>query len=251
MNKRTIFDFGMFDASDTHYYLEEGFQVVAVEANKALAESGRRKLKGYLERKQLEIINAAISEDGRPVVLTICGDDLGSSSVVEQNVAERAPLGSYEVRGVSLNEICIQFGVPHYMKVDLEGADRWVVLSITPETKPDYLSFEIGDDFEELFAHAATVGFTRFKLIDQLSFRELANQGNFRDRLARRIVRMLGFAEPKYVRRNGRYFQVGHSSGPVPWSSDGEWSSREQLLAKWERAKTRKRPGVWFDLHAN
>ena len=33
---KTIFDFGMCDAADTVYFLEEGFKVVAVEANAAL-----------------------------------------------------------------------------------------------------------------------------------------------------------------------------------------------------------------------
>src|SRR5687768_296094 len=84
---KTVFDFGVYDASDTTYYLEQGFKVVAVEANKALADGARKRLSEYVDKGQLHVIHAAISQDGQPVRLTICGDDLGSSSIFEGNVA--------------------------------------------------------------------------------------------------------------------------------------------------------------------
>ena len=41
---KTIFDFGMYDASGKLYYLENGYNVVAVEANPSLFDSARSRL---------------------------------------------------------------------------------------------------------------------------------------------------------------------------------------------------------------
>ena len=40
-----IYDVGMHDGDDTAYYLDKGFQVVAVEANPVLVQSGRERFR--------------------------------------------------------------------------------------------------------------------------------------------------------------------------------------------------------------
>ena len=74
---KTIFDVGMYDASDTIYYLEEGYKVVAVEANPALVRRAETMLSSYIASGQLQILNAAISDTNEAVQLVVCGDDLG------------------------------------------------------------------------------------------------------------------------------------------------------------------------------
>lgn len=63
MNK--IFDIGMYDGADTAYYLESGYQVVAVEANPDLVECAARQFSASLASGQLVLINAAISPMGK------------------------------------------------------------------------------------------------------------------------------------------------------------------------------------------
>jgi len=246
----TIFDLGMYDASDTSYYLEEGYKVVAVEANPALAKSAEMKFGRWIETGRLKILNAAISEDSCPVELTICGDDLGSSSVYRDKVEGRTPVGSFSVAGLTPKELFSQYGVPLYLKVDLEGADRLCILALTKEIRPKYLSFEMGEDFEELLEHVCQVDFSEFKLIDQTNFREVSRRRSLRDRIARRIVRLVGYGEPRVVKRGRRFFQLGHSSGPVPWESDGPWRSKAEILKSCKQLKQANLNGVWFDLHA-
>lgn len=89
---QTIFDIGMFDASDTEYYLTEGYRVVAIEANPALAQRAEVLLKDYIASGRLVIVNCAISINQDPVELTISGDDLGSSSVFQESLVDRIPL---------------------------------------------------------------------------------------------------------------------------------------------------------------
>lgn len=247
---KVIYDLGMYDASDTIYYLENGYEVVAVEANPALVHRAEADLKRYLDSGQLHIVHAAVGPSNAPVELTICGEDLGSSSIYGESVEHRTPVGSFTVSGITIQELFGRFGVPHYLKIDIEGADLHCVTALTSETKPAYLSFEIGEEFERLLAHVKAIGFSQFKLINQTNLREFANEAGMYDRVAMGIVRRLGYAEPRYVRRSGRYFKLGHSSGPVPWKSDGTWCSPGELAMKWEKAKDTKGRNVWYDLHA-
>jgi FkbM family methyltransferase len=242
----TIFDIGMFDGSDTAYYLETGHRVVAVEANPSLIELARQRFAPAIAAGQLICVHAAISADGGPVELMLAGSDLGSSSLFADKVARKRPAGAIEVPGISIAELVRQHGIPKYLKVDIEGADRYCVLALDAATRPPYLSFEIGEDANELLDHCASLGYGRFKIIHQNSFREASRVECLTDRIARRIMHALGYAEPTMIRRAGRFFLAGHSSGPVPWHSDGAWRTLDSTR---ERLRGPKLPG-WCDIHA-
>jgi FkbM family methyltransferase len=247
---KMVFDFGMYDASDTEYYLEEGFKVVAVEANPALANSATHIFSQYIHSGQLAVINAAINSDGQDVELTLSGHDLGSSSIFREKVESRVPLATFTVPGLTTKTLIERYGVPYYIKVDIEGADRLAILGLSTTTKPRYLSFEIGDDLEELMGHLCSIGFAEFKAINQCTLRDLSNEYTWMDKLSHKVIGALGFREPQYVKRAGRYFKVYHSSGPGPWASDSGWRSRQEFLRLWHRPKASDHRNVWYDLHA-
>ena len=246
----TVFDIGMYDAEDTKYYLENGFRVVAVEGNPDLVASAEKALANYVSSGQLVCVNKAISADGEPVDLVLSGADLGASSTQANRVAARWPIGTFKVDGTTMRELIREYGVPHFIKSDIEGADRFCVLGLDAATRPQYLSYEAGEDFGELLQHCARIGFTKFKIINQVSFRELANQRNLRDRVILGVTRRLGYADFKRVKRGGRFFVSGHSAGPAPWCSDGAWRSTEETLARWSRAKQAGALTAWYDVHA-
>jgi FkbM family methyltransferase len=247
---KTVFDIGMYDASDTLYYLEEGYRVVAVEANPALVERAGQQLREYIEAGRLHLVNAAIGTRGGTVELFISGDDLGSSSTSKKHVLGRTLVGSYSVPTVDIQELFDQYGLPYYLKVDIEGADDLCVLSLKKDARPQYLSFEIGNDVEGLIAHAAAIGYTRFRIVNQWTFLELASQSRLYDRVVKRLFRLLGYADPRQVRRAGRFFAVGHSSGPAPWCSHGDWYSAQTVLSRWRTAKASDQLSGWYDIHA-
>ena len=248
--EKKVFDLGMYDASDTTYFLEEGFQVIAVEANPSLVARAQNSLSAYLKSGQLKIVHSAVGATDAPVELNVCGDDLGSSSIVENMVAARNPSGQITVPGITMEKLFQQFDVPFYLKIDIEGMDEVCVRSLTPNTRPKYLSFEASNDIEALLKFTSSLGYSQYKLINQLNFRNLSNQDNLRERIARKLMRTLGYIEPKYVRRGDRWFQSAHSSGPGPWCSDGAWTSLDNTLQHWKRAKETKRLWGWYDVHA-
>jgi FkbM family methyltransferase len=247
---KTIFDIGMYDGADTAYYLETGHRVIAVDANPDLIQQATARFASQIASGQLTCINAALSQTNEPVELYLSKSDLGSSSLFSDRVAHKKPSGSISVPGVTLPELFETYGVPYYVKVDIEGADRLCVLALTSDKRPEFVSFEVDTDVEELVAHLRTIGFQRFKIINQSSFRELANQTCLYDRVAHFIMRTLGYRDPRLIRRAGRFFVRGHSSGPLPWRSDGRWHSADSTRDRLREAKTANKLINWYDIHA-
>ena len=246
----TIYDVGMNDGADTAHYLATGHRVVAVEANPDLAAAAREHFVRETADGRLVVVDAAISAEGAAVKLIVAGPDLGSSSVIPEWVAHLRPVGTKEVRGVTLSSLFEEHGVPHYLKVDIEGSDRLCILALTRAQRPRYLSFEVGADVHELIGHAAEIGYSRFKVIHQNSFRELANQECLTDRVKHVLLRGMGFDQPLKIRRAGRFFVAGNSSGPLPWHTEGRWRDAKETIRRLDEAK---RAGVlagWYDVHA-
>lgn len=247
---KNIFDIGMYDGADTAYYLECGYHVIAVEANPDLIDNAKIRFGAQIASGQLTCVNAAISPNGEAVELNLSGQDLGSSSLFSDRIAQKRPIGAITVLGVTLHQLFERYGIPEYLKVDIEGADRLCVLALTSDARPAFLSFEIGDDVDELFSHVETIGYRRFKIINQNSFRELSRQRCLYDRVTQRLIRYMGYREPKMVRRAGRFFTVGHSSGPVPWRSDGPWRSGDATRSILREARASNSLSGWYDIHA-
>lgn len=248
---RLIFDIGMYDGADTAYFLELGARVVAVEANPALVEDARVRFAAEIAAGRLTCVNAAITECGEACDLQLSSLDPGSNSLFAHRVSDKGgPVGSVHVPGTTLSRLLGEHGRPDYLKVDIEGADRLCVLALARENRPQFLSFEVGPDVEELIAHAVAIGYTRFKAIHQTTFRELDNHLCLQDRIAMRVVHVLGYAQPNQVRRAGRFFVRGRSSGPVPWRSDGDWHPAGHVVARLRAVEAASGKTGWYDVHA-
>jgi FkbM family methyltransferase len=243
-----VIDIGMYNGADTRYYLECGHDVLAIEANPALCDAAREKFTPYLQSGQLKILNVAVCNQSGPIELKVVARDLGASSINSEAV--RFPLGSFQVAAKSLPEILQQHGKTDFIKIDIEGADRECVLSLTPEMAPRYLSFEAPAEIDDLIGHLARIGYHRFKVIQQTTFRSLPRQARVTDRLIRRVIRTLGHDQPRYVRRHGKFFLVEHSAGPPPWESDGRWESADEVSLQWRRAANCGVLSSWYDVHA-
>ena len=249
---KTVFDIGMFDGEDTAYYLECGFRVVAVVANPVAADAGRARFAKELRAGSLLIEPVAIGASEGVSELFLCDGDPGSSSLSRERLDRRADgVNVVMVPVVPFQAIVERHGVPHYLKVDIEGADRHCVLTLDAAIRPSYVSFEMGDDWEELLDHLVRIGYTRFKLISQVSFRELANVEAVGDRIAARLRQLARLSPPRAIRRARRLFKPEHSSGPMPEQSDGRWSGAAEIRRRWLAYQaTGSNAGGWFDLHA-
>lgn len=251
--KELIFDIGMYDGSDTRYYLNEGFRVLAIEANPVLVKRAKELIfQEEIKNGELIILNYAIAgKTTENVTLAINATDPGSSTIYHKGNPRSYNYGTFSVKGITINELFDEYGIPYYLKIDIEGADELCVLGLNKIKKPQFLSFEVYDyNIISLLNYIESIGYTKFKLINQINFREISNQNNAYDKISDKIIRRLGYKYPKYVRRNGRFFQIGHSSGPLPWNSDGKWQTAKELIIKWQKEFGSSNFKGWYDLQA-
>lgn len=248
--ERMVFDIGMYDGEDTAYYLQQGYRVVSVEANPDFVLSANRRFANEIATERLFVENKAIGETQGYLTLYLCGEDSGSNSLIKTRIEQRDPTGEITVEAIPICNLFTKYGVPDFMKVDIEGADRFCILPLTTEMRPNFVSFEMGEDAEELLTHLQTIGYTKFKIISQLTFRELNNVNCFTDRLGRRLRRIFGISEPEFIRRGDRLFKSGHSSGPIPEFTDGRWFSPHDTIERWRDYVQTPRFWGWFDLIA-
>ena len=251
-----IFDLGLFDGEDTAFYLGKGFRVVAVEAQPDFCRAGRARFSRELQSGQLTIVERALwKSDGERITFYIRG---GGWSSVLREAAERDGQDSVSVEAVTITmpELFRQFGVPHYLKCDIEGGEDTVISQLAQSgARPNFISME--DPNGATATRLAEVGYDRF---------QMRNQGHHR------------LFKPPNPPREGAYLDnkfAGHSSGlfgfelpPKDWVDE---KTLQRQLRRWHSLRdnsmnpllryackrwgklTRRGwliPGGWSDVHA-
>jgi FkbM family methyltransferase len=144
-----IYDVGMHVGEDTDFYLKKGFRVVAFEANPELAKSNKIKFAEQIKSKQLVIVSGAIIEN--PVSGTVkfyCNKKRSIWGTVDPEwVARNEKTGAshevIEVNAINFSKCLEEYGIPYYMKIDIEGADLVCLRALKGfELKPSYVSVE-------------------------------------------------------------------------------------------------------------
>lgn len=268
MNERLIIDAGMHVGQDTAYYLEKGFDVVAIEANPTLVEAARERFAAELDTGRLRIVHAAIAEQQGTATLAIADDASIWSSLSEAFVRRNEAFGTeyrnVEVPARRFDDILEEVGMPYYLKVDIEGLDMVCVRALHRfDERPAYVSLEsnvsvggarYADVFDEL-AHLWALGYRRFKYVDQrrhpsVRLRAPAGEGRYVDaRFSEDSSGPFGAETP------GRWWSLPAATA----CSAGLWAQHDlagfggrrehsRLAVAYRRA--RRRPLGWFDLHA-
>jgi FkbM family methyltransferase len=178
-----IYDVGMHKGEDTDYYLKKGFRVIGFEADPDLVAHCRSRFSDEIENGKLIVVEGAIAE--QPSIETkektikfYRNKDVSLWGTVASDWANRNEfLGTtneiIEVPVVDFLEYLEKYGIPHYLKIDIEGMDKLCLRAlINFKEKPDYVSIEseimsFSNLVEELNL-LTQLGYTRFKAIQQL-----------------------------------------------------------------------------------
>lgn len=148
-----IYDVGLHMGEDTDFYLKKGFRVVAFEANPYLIERCKKRFKVELDEGRLTIIEGAIVDpkceaaERGSVSFHVCSDHTIWGTVNDAWMERNKQLGHsstrIEVPTVDFAQVIRQLGMPHYMKIDIEGCDQFCLATLDQFTnRPRYLSFE-------------------------------------------------------------------------------------------------------------
>lgn len=179
-----IFDVGMHRGEDTEFYLAKGFRVVAFEANPFLAEYCRRRFEKEISDQRLTIVEGAIvstatiaagtlqvpfyQNDSNSVWGTVCGDWM------ERNKRLGTRSSAIAVNVIDFRSAISSYGVPRYMKIDIEGCDLECLFALTSfSRRPDYVSIESNKtsliSARNELTLLKSLGYRTFQLVEQSS----------------------------------------------------------------------------------
>jgi len=226
-----IYDIGMHKGEDSEFYLKKGFRVIAFEANPDLVKSCKERLKEFIDAGKLIIVEGAIVDPktttaNQGKVLFYKDDDVSVWGTVCANWAERnAKLGSnsytIEIEAIDFAKVLQTHGVPHYMKIDIEGCDMICVEVLnTFKERPDYISLEADKTSMEQVRHEiaalALLGYTGFKAVEQSRIPQVQSPPR-------------PATEGEYV---AHQFEEG-SSGLFGSELEGEWKPKSAILREY------------------
>ena len=251
---RLIFDLGMNNGDDCAYYLSEGYAVVAIEANPNLVQSARERFRQEISDRRLVIEWVGIVDQPGNIPFWICDErDVFSSFDATRAGRRGLKCHSIEVECVTFDTILKKYGIPHYLKIDIEGAEPYCLKHLPPTHLPQYLSLE-AEDLQWLVL-LQQLGYSEFKIVDQMrhnsSFPDFSNTTVFS-----RSAKQICWYADRLKNRLGRVpFRRG-SSGPFGEQTPGEWQSFQEVASNWLHMRLGhcKRGTLnrysWYDFHA-
>lgn len=168
-----VFDVGAHIGVKTRAFLSLGAKVIAVEPNPECVARLGQTFRVELETNRLHIVASAVAGKNGQITLTIFDAQSAITSGSSEFV-DYARSGGFErsttmtASAVTLDELITQFGLPTFLKLDLEGMDADVLHALSQ--RPPYLSFEyhgnplLWETTRECFAQVTRLGFTQANL---------------------------------------------------------------------------------------
>jgi FkbM family methyltransferase len=173
-----IFDIGLHKGEDTNFYLKKGYKVIAFEASPDLVQLCKIRFEDQIAEGRLIIVEGAITSEVGPGPIPFYKNDKNSVFGTinpdwnERNEAVGSGGTMIEVNRVDIASCLEKFGVPHYMKIDIEGADTVVLDALKAfDERPVYVSIEsnkvdLAEIQKELNVFRA-LGYERFAAVQQ------------------------------------------------------------------------------------
>lgn len=271
-----VYDVGLHDGVDTAFYLRSGYRVVAIDANPEAIAHAELVFARAIQDGQLRLVHAAIVAPGGLETVTLYVSEQREWSSLIREIAGRDGVGVHEVEvpTTTLASLIEQFGIPFYLKIDIEGMDDAALVSLASiSARPTFVSVEAesADDSGRTDREAlqkldllVELGYTQFKLVDQDSLRVLAMDDlalgprrTVANRVRTRLPRQRARSAVLRVAGRRTVFPLG-SSGPFGAALAGTWldeeDARRLLLVSARRAYFRRDDarafGFWCDWHA-
>jgi FkbM family methyltransferase len=175
--EQIIYDVGAHKGEDTEFYLLKGFVVIAIEANPEFCLLMEDRFKGFLKDGKLKILNNAIAASAGAIDFFVNEDRSTWGTANPEFVRRKKDRGAGRTQKITveartLRDIILEYGVPHYCKIDIEGNDLDALRSICGlKETPRFISIEAEartwDRLIEEFLVLRELGYSRFKVVDE------------------------------------------------------------------------------------
>lgn len=234
-----IYDLGMHRGLDTKFYVDKGFRVVALEANPELVQRARTEFREQLEDGRLSIVERALWREADTAISFFLNPVKDDWSSVFKDWAEKGghESGEVTVSTITLPSMFDLYGLPYYVKCDIEGADELFVRQLmADDRRPPFVSVEAIS--LDLLALLFAAGYTHFQIVNQA---------------------FNGYVLPPQPSREGRYAPItftGHMSGLFGLELEpGRWRTFDAAARDYidfiRLAKQDERLAHgWLDFHA-
>jgi FkbM family methyltransferase len=166
---RLVFDVGFHDGSDTVQMLELGHTVVAFDANPAIIRIGLQRptaaianQTGQLRTLAVGIASTQNGETGQPLTFYV-HKRISEFSTFHPNSQKMDEFTPLRVPTTTCSALIEKYGIPYYMKVDIEGGDAACIHSLRRGKLPAYISTED----PTLLTTLVRLGYKSFKMVNQ------------------------------------------------------------------------------------
>jgi len=256
MTRELIIDVGMHNGDDTHYYLDRGFNVLAIEADPTLVEQAKDRFREYIKDDRLQILNIGIADIEGEKDFYICDSNtVWNTFNKEELISRKVEFQAVKVPCKKFDWVLKRYGIPFYLKIDIEGNDHLCIDALEVGNLPKYISTEAwGDNTLErldVLEQLHKLGYTKFKCISQFNFialertmtknvqkyqrlKQITISKNLLIRLFRkimgigRIYREINELETRFRTIDEYVFPEG-SSGPFGEDTPGKWMNINEI----------------------
>jgi len=258
-----IYDVGVCHGDDSAYYLHKGYRVVGIEPHPGLVERLRERFEGEISEGRYILVESAIAEHAGEAQFWICDDVPGWSSFDPEIAGyDGSRCHQVSVSTTRFEHVLEQFGVPVFCKIDIEGSDAFCLEALSVDTRPQFLSVEIpvigtgvvrGKGGEDYIRRLEKLGYSRFKIISQVTFRQpgkilawikaqLPRYASWRITRLQRLIMMR--------RSDGDWTFSDEASGPFGEETGGKWLNSADAIALARLLESNDDFSDWFDIHA-
>jgi FkbM family methyltransferase len=228
-----VFDIGFYDGSDTGYYLWKGADVVAFEANPVYAKAGAKRFSRQIAAGQLILIASGVGVTDGVVEFYLNRENAEWSTFYREAALNWGETAYDVIRApcISPTRLFAEYGVPDYLKVDIEGYDIFIAQELRRLPKvPDLASFEASN--RGLLRELVLAGYDSFKLVNQAKVPAQTDVGE-----------------------TSTYRFTVSNTGQFGDAAPGEWLSFENAMYLYLRFEgdmfgTSVPSGSWWDVHA-
>jgi FkbM family methyltransferase len=280
-----IYDVGANNGDDTAYYLFKGYDVVAIEADPTLMAPLKARFPDHVADGRLKLVNIALAPTREKALFWICeGYSLWNS--FDREIASRNGRQTHavELECWPLRDVFSRYGVPGYLKMSLHGDEHFCLADIRPKLAPAYISLELPRDLGKsaaILSRLSELGYSKFKIIDQTSQRQLTNtRATLASRLRERLRKYPSLHRTNKTITQFRKRLTGPdtvvptvdslnasqdfaqwvfpegSSGPFGQETHGQWQTASEASETWKAfllgnsKQGLPRLSIWHDLHA-
>lgn len=221
------YDVGMNNGDDSRYYLDKGFSVIGIEADPSLCAFCRDRFRDEIASGRMTVVNVGVGlDEGESDFYINKRQDTLSTFRPDDHDSTKWEIKPVQMR--RLSSLIREFGIPTYVKIDVEHHDHFVLIDLYNNSIcPPYISAEAHTI--EIYCVLVMMGYEQFALVEGEKVAQ--RYGNHR-------IRRIDGTDMPYS------FEL-HTSGPFGDDLDLEWVGKLALL------KQLLACGLgWVDIHA-